>query len=462
MKGNTLAYVVMAMWPIIAIYLYQSRRVQVATLYTIIWGFMFLPVRTVVDLPLLPPLGKNSIPVIAAMIGCWFIAKQPIRYFSDGGLVRVLIAIIVIAPFITVVLNSEPVIIGATFLPGLTNHDAFSIIINQLLFVTPFFMGKQFFKTHQDHLLMFKILVIVGVLYSILMLFEIRMSPQLHTWIYGYFPHSSFGQQIRDGGFRPVVFMGHGLLVSFFTFVVLFSAIILWNNRIKTRTIPPSVASCCLFVVLVLCKSVASLLYGLFAFTILKVVKPKAQYKVAIILVCLAMFYPAMSIMNVFPHQAISNIATSYDKERAQSLIFRFDNEQRLLNHGRERFFFGWGGWGRNRVYSEETGRDISVTDGGWIITFGQFGLFGFIAVYGLLGFVVFQAAKASRFVVVENEQKLLSAHAVLVGIIMVNQLPNNALAPWLWLLVGVLFGRTETIISHRKTHLEERRKSLK
>jgi len=166
--------------------------------------------------------------------------------------------------------------------------------------------------------------------------------------------------------------------------------------------------------------------------------------------------------MNVFPHQAISNIATSYDKERAQSLIFRFDNEQRLLNHGRERFFFGWGGWGRNRVYSEETGRDISVTDGGWIITFGQFGLFGFIAVYGLLGFVVFQAAKASRFVVVENEQKLLSAHAVLVGIIMVNQLPNNALAPWLWLLVGVLFGRTETIISHRKTHLEERRKSLK
>jgi len=460
--GNGFAYLVLALWPLLAIHWYKKKSIQTATLWTILGGFMFLPVKTEVDLPMIPALGKHTIPVVSALIGCWFIKNQHISYIKELGKIKYLVILLIITPFITSTLNGDVLIIGDRFIKGLTYYDGLSAMINQFLLITPFFIGRQFFKTYDDHLLMFKLLVVAGLLYSLLMLFEIRMSPQLHTWIYGYFPHSSFGQQIRDGGFRPVVFMGHGLLVSFFTFVVLFSAIILWNNRIKTRTIPPSVASCCLFVVLVLCKSVASLLYGLFAFTILKVVKPKAQYKVAIILVCLAMFYPAMSIMNVFPHQAISNIATSYDKERAQSLIFRFDNEQRLLNHGRERFFFGWGGWGRNRVYSEETGRDISVTDGGWIITFGQFGLFGFIAVYGLLGFVVFQAAKASRFVVVENEQKLLSAHAVLVGIIMVNQLPNNALAPWLWLLVGVLFGRTETIISHRKTHLEERRKSLK
>lgn len=61
---------------------------------------------------------------------------------------------------------------------------------------------------------MFRFLVIAGLIYTVPMLYEIRMSPQLHTIFYGYFPHS-FGQQARGGGFRPVVFMGHGLLVGF-------------------------------------------------------------------------------------------------------------------------------------------------------------------------------------------------------------------------------------------------------
>ena len=29
------------------------------------------------------------------------------------------------------------------------------------------------------------------------MLFELRMAPQLHTWVYGYFPGDAFSQQIR-------------------------------------------------------------------------------------------------------------------------------------------------------------------------------------------------------------------------------------------------------------------------
>ena len=37
----------------------------------------------------------------------------------------------------------------------------------------------------------------------------------------------------------------------------------------------------------------------------------------------------------------------------------------------------------------------MSITDGRWIITIGQFGLFGFVAEFGLLILPVFRAASA-------------------------------------------------------------------
>ena len=71
--------------------------------------------------------------------------------------------------------------------------------------------------------------------------------------------------------------------------------------------------------------------------------------------------------------------------DRARSLEFRFINEDRLLGRASERPLAGWGRFGRNRVYDEEGGYDVSVTDGRWIIVLGQFGILGFIAEFGLL-----------------------------------------------------------------------------
>ena len=166
--GNGLAYAVLAFWPLLAIYLYKSRSIQVATMWTILGGFMFLPVRSAVDLPFIPELGKNSISVISAMIGCWFVAKRPIRYFGNQGWLKLLVALIFIVPFVTVLMNRTPIVIGDLFLPGLTMHDALSVMVNQILFITPFFIGRQFFRTYHDQLLMFRTLVVAGLFYSLL------------------------------------------------------------------------------------------------------------------------------------------------------------------------------------------------------------------------------------------------------------------------------------------------------
>ena len=139
-------------------------------------------------------------------------------------------------------------------------------------------------------------------------------------------------------------------------------------------------------------------------------------------------------------------MAQSIDEDRAGSLRFRFDNEDKLVGSRLAAFSFGWGRFGRNRVYDEESGRDLSVTDGRWIITMGQFGFIGFLAEFGLLALPIFRAISALKFAETAEEQLFLAALALIVAINIVDLLPNSSLSPWTWLLAGALLGRAEAL----------------
>ena len=450
-KGNALAYIILLLWPLISIRLYQKKTIQEATLWVLLGGFMLLPVLTEVDFPLIPPLGKHSMPVLSVIIGCWFIKGKSINYFKHTGLLKILSLSILVLPFITAELNTDRIVMGGMVLPALTHHDALSAVINKILFMSPFFIGLQFYKSYQDQLLMFKVLVLAGLCYTIPILYETRMSPQLHSIFYGYFPHS-WVQQRRAGGFRAVVFMGHGLLVAFFIACVLTATSALWKVGEKVHRFSLGKMRYYLLVVLVLCKSMAALMYGVFTFVMICIMPYKMQFRAAIFLACLSILYPTLSIIKVFPHQQLGELASSYlGPERAQSLVYRFDNEHRLVEHARKRFFFGWGGWGRNKVYDEDTGENLTVTDGRWIIVFGKSGWLGFIAEFFIMALSIFRAKIAATLIKDKQQQTLLAAHALIVGILMIDQLPNSSLAPWLWLLVGILLGRSEAIITESK-----------
>ncbi len=443
--GNWIAYAAIGLWPILAILMYKIRPVTVATFWTIVGGHMFLPVGTSVDLPMIPPLGKESIPALAALVGCWIIKGKQIPVLGKKGLVRWLLLLFMVEPFMTAELNGMPFFVGGLQLPGMTHYDALSAVINQFIVMIPLFIGRQIFRTYDSQLLLFKMLVIAGLWYSLLILFEIRMSPQLHTWIYGYFPHS-FDQMMRYGGFRPVVFMGHGLLVSLYVAVILLAAVVLWQLKVKVRQFSSAKVTYYLLFVLVLCKSTSSVLYGFLGLLLTKLTRIKTQMRVAVILVSIALLYPTISAMNLFPYQAVLEFVGSIEADRARSMGVRFENEQRIIEHGRTKFFFGWGTWGRNRIYDEETGKDETITDGRWVITFSQFGWLGFIGEFGLLATPIFMAYAVSKKIKSQQELILLAAHALIISLITIDQLPNASLAPWLWLLTGSLLGRCDEI----------------
>ena len=97
-------------------------------------------------------------------------------------------------------------------------------------------------------------------------------------------------------------------------------------------------------------------------------------------LLLVAPLYYAVRIPNYWTGEDFANLVRTYlGEERAHSFEYRLENENLLAEKAMERPAWGWGGWGRNRVFNA-SGRDVSVTDGMWIIYLGVYGLVGLVA----------------------------------------------------------------------------------
>jgi len=156
---------------------------------------------------------------------------------------------------------------------------------------------------------------------------------------------------------------------------------------------------------------------------------------------------------DVFPTNELVKFASVFSDERAASLEFRFEQENQLLDRASERLLFGWGRYGRSRVYSEDAeGKDVSITDGLWILTFGSFGIVGFLAQFGLLTLPVFRLLSAFKFIESTREKILVSMLGLIVALSVVEQLPNASMNAWTWLLVGSLLGSVERLQVTRRS----------
>jgi hypothetical protein len=451
MEANLFAPLALLVWPAICLKIYINTPSNKATFWTILGGLLLLPVGYNFDFPLIPPLDKNSIPCLTTLLGCLWIAKPQIQLWSRHkfGLIEFLLAAVIFIPFVTSELNQDPIIYQAIQLPGLTHYDAISTIIQQVILIIPFILGRRLFRSTAYCEYFLSSITMAMLLYSPLMLLEVRLSPQLHTWIYGYFPHS-FLQQIRFDGFRPVVFLGHGLIVAFFTVMSFVSATVLWRSGTKIRIWKAGKITIYLGMLLILCKSFASIAYGMILGSLICWFSPRRQLHAACLMAIIVIGYPLLRMEDMIDTDYLVSVAADIDDKRAESLKYRFDNENLLLQHARERFMFGWGGWSRNRVYNDE-GNDISVTDGGWIITLGQFGFLGFIAKFGLLALPVFRASRVLRYCASARERAHLAGLGLLLAISLIDLLPNGFLTPFTWLLAGALLGRTEELALARK-----------
>lgn len=441
---NSFAYLALIAWPLITVALFLRLSLERAVIWSILGAYLVLPPVAAMDFPLLPPFDKVTIPNVAALATCILLVGKRVAWLPRSPTGRVLTVLFVFSPVVTVLTNADAIPFAIGGLPGLRVYDALSEIILQVLSLAPFLLARQFLATEAAQRDILVALVAGCLVYSIPMLIEIRLSPQINVWVYGFFQHD-FIQTVRYGGYRPIVFLPHGLWVALFTMISLLAAVALRRHDRSRWRRSYLLAVVYLGFMLVQCKSVAALVYAAFLAPVVAVASARLQVTLALGLAMIAVGYPLLRGADIVPASAIVERVERIDPDRAQSLGYRFDNEDVLLARANEKPFFGWGGWGRNHVYDVETGRMLTVTDGRWIIVIGTLGWFGYIGEFGLLALPLFLLWRASR-----RRGVALSPYvgplALCTGINMIDMLPNATLIPFTWLIAGSILGYAEAL----------------
>jgi len=413
-----------------------------------VWNFlgaqMWLPYGAI-KFEMIVPFDKASIPTLCALVATIVLRPRSLRFRSSLGLCELLMLMCIVGPALSSLSNDDPILSGGRALPGLGVYDSLSAAEGGFFSMLPFFLGRQLLRNPADCENLLRILAIAGLVYSIPMLFEIRFSPQLHVWVYGYESHD-FIQSIREGGYRPVVFMGHGLLTTFFLMTTGVAAAAFWRTRTRIFKLSPAGITVYLYALLILCRSAGNIIYGTFAIPLTRWGSPRISAFVSLVLVSLALGYPMLRAQGLVPTKWIMETSDELGSaDRAGSIGARFRNEGELLERAAERPLFGWGRSGRSRLY-DDIGSDLSITDGRWIITMGQFGYFGFIAEFGLLALGVFKLVTSLRHAEGFREKVFLASLGLIVAVNVVDLLPNASITPLTFLFAGALVGQTESI----------------
>ena len=488
---NLTAYIVLFSWPFVGLMLFRWLRPEQALIWTILGAYLFLPVRPVIDFPMIPAIDKMVIASVVAMIGVlstrqlWAVqeakasggmvpasgrnALRTSRFASQSALAAETVAapqavgarrdaaviqkgqrrllpmpwlvaiclIVALGVIGTTLTNAEPVAAGPFFIQGMRAYDMISVLLGVAITLIPFVLGWRYLGNPSGQRALLVAFAVGGLLYAPLMLIEVRLSPQLNTWIYGFFPHS-FAQHVRNGGFRPIVFLPHGLWVGIFMAMAILSALALW--RVTPTGVRPFdrfrwlILAGGLLVVLALAKSLGALMIALVLGAVVLLGGRRLVMLAALGVAALVMLYPMARGAGVVPVEAVANFAEGIDPDRASSFVFRLTNEEWLLDKAMEKPLFGWGTWGRGLIY-DDWGNRISVTDGSWIILINWYGWVGYLAQFGLLCLPLMRLALRRE---VGAEVAFLSA---VLAANLLDLIPNATLEAITWLVAGAVAG---------------------
>lgn len=457
--GNIFSILAFFLWVPIALWIARRWPPAKAASLLFLLPVMFLPERVFFKVPGLVALAKDQVAIICLLIGVLLFHRDRLRQLQLSKWIKLAILVLLGGNVVTMLLNSDPIDKGYIFILGHERYDAVHAVLSSTLnYVLPLVLGAAMFAGSKDLRVLFRTFVGAALVYALFQLIELRLSPQFHIWVYGFFQHS-FRQMIRGGGFRPIVFMAHGLSAAMFTMVGVLAATALFKARITILRRSARWAMLFLWVVLVLSKSLAALLYTLIGVPLILFSTQKTQLRVAVALAVIVLSYPIMRDTGMVPVDEILETANSwFGEDRAGSLTTRFENEERLLERASERKFFGWGGYCRACVWDPNTGNKRSVSDGDWIITMGGFGLVGFLGKYLLLLLPVFMAARQLKYVPRRSDRRLLAALALIVGFSALDLLPNGNFNYLPFMFSGALMGCSAGMLRSAARHRRMKR----
>ncbi len=421
-------------WIILSIAAFTRKSPADAVILVVVGGVLFLPMYAY-DVPFLQEYSKviavASSLIIGELVGN---ARKlfPVQRCTPDILV---LCWCVLSPMATSLSN------GLGAYNGLTN-----VAINLLSWAVFYWAGRRYFGSAESLRKLTLALVVGGLIYLPLIVFEVRMSPQLSRIVYGFFPHS-FVQHIRYGGFRPIVFMQHGLMVAFWSGASAIAAFWLWRSKAVShlKGVPMALVVLALAAVTVLCKSIGPLLLMLLGIGGYFIIwKAKSLFLIKALLLC-AVGYVALRMSGVLQISGLETVLMKYfDAERVQSALARMTEEDLFGARARLQPLFGWGGFSRGWPIDPRTGeRLIGMIDSLWIILFSTFGLFGLVSAFGILaaGPLMFIRSLAKARNVGSAEAPCVDSFVIclIVALFIIDCLQNAMFNPFYVLCTGAL-----------------------
>jgi hypothetical protein len=435
------ATLALLLWMPFSIAVFAYAKPHRAVAFLLIFGAILLPELEYFGIKVMPDMNKKTIACAWAFFPALIWCKSQLKQATLGRLPWLLLGLMVVVDLGRAFTNMDPIFVGGRHVAPIFAHTAVTFIMEDFLVVfVPFFLGAALFRERESLRDFMRMFCTAGVIYAPLVLLEIRFSPQLHYWVYGFHQHSWL-QVMRDGAFRPMVFMHHGLAVALFMGTCGVLAFGLGKAREKLLKISAVPIAILITTIVALSHSLGALILVAALGPLVLLTSPKTQLRVAALLAALVIFYPILRAYNLFPTQALINIARSISEDRAGSLEFRFNNEDLALHRAFERPLFGWGGFDRIFVFDADNGDELSTFDGAWLITYCASGIMGFMARFGLLTWPVWLAFRRIRRVPVKADQALIAAMAVATAMVSVDLLPNGMFTYFPHLFAGVLLG---------------------
>ena len=410
---------------VLALFAFFPPRRAVIVAFLAAW--LFLPMAGY-KVPGLPDYTKMSATALGVLMGAAIFDTDRLLAFRPRW-VDLPMFIWCTSPFVT------------SYITGLGLYDGCSEIVRQ--FITwglPYVIGRVYFSDLQAIRELAVGLFIGGLIYVPLCLFEVRFSPQLHVWVYGFRQHS-FYQNMRDGGFRPMVFMQHGLMVAMWMGMTALVGVWVWKSKVVQHVweVPMYLLVPAMLLTVYLCKSKYALLLLVTGVGTLYLAKWLRMRAVVVALLMIPPTYMFLRSEGVITGQELIAQAKSiFGQERSESLAVRLNNENALAARAMERPWFGWGGWGAARVTGDD-GKDL-VTDSLWIITLGKAGWVGLAALTAMLLLPMLLVCRDWR---IELWTHPMVAPVVVLGMMtslyMFDHLMNGMVNPIFMLAVGAV-----------------------
>ena len=345
--------------------IFVKFKPRAAVIIAFLSAWMFLPIVEY-PLPGLPDYTKMSATCIGIFIAAFIFDQERILSFRPS-IVDTPMILWCVCPLISSLTN------------GLGLYDGLATLLRYVFtWGFPYLIGRLYFSDLKGLRDFAMGIFWGGLVYVPLCLLENLLSPQLHHWIYGFY-QNSFAQTYRWGGWRPMVFMDHGLMVAVWMMSAFLIGFWMWvtGTRTRIKQYPISWFVGLLFFTFLMARSTGAWALSIMGAGVLFSIKFVKRSILVACLVIVPVVYMSVRATGLWDGYSLQKfVAENISYDRALSLWTRMENENIVVEKALQRPFFGWGGWGRSRVYNEE-GEDITVTDGLWINILGEHGLVG-------------------------------------------------------------------------------------